>query len=66
MSGLLFAQRLKADPSTRDIAIFAVTAFNGKRTERMALDAGCSAFVRKPIDPMTFTQQLLHHLETKR
>jgi CheY-like chemotaxis protein len=51
MSGLLFTQRLKEDPLTRGIVVVAITAFNGPTAERVALDAGCAAYVRKPIDP---------------
>lgn len=58
MSGLLLAQRLKADPRTRDVPVIAVTAVNGGELERLALEAGCQAFVRKPIDPASFTQLL--------
>ena len=54
MSGLLLAQRLKAAPKTRHTVIIAVTAFNGPETERVARSAGCDAYVRKPIDALSF------------
>lgn len=54
MSGLLLADRLKADPATADIVLIATTAFNGGSTERIVLAAGFVAYVRKPIDPSTF------------
>lgn len=63
MSGLLLAQRLKVNPATRDIVIIAVSAFNGAEAERLAIEAGCSTYVRKPIDAMSFTQLLLTQLE---
>lgn len=56
MSGLLLAQRLKADDATSDIVLIAVTAFNGAEAERVAREVGIAAYVRKPIDPLTFTQ----------
>jgi CheY-like chemotaxis protein len=62
MSGLLFAQKLKADPETRDIVIVAVTAFNGAAAERMARDAGCALYIRKPIDPIALPKLLSTHL----
>lgn len=62
MSGLLFAQRLKADPAMRDIVLIAVTAFNGDEAARIARDAGFVAYVRKPIDPISFTELLAEHL----
>jgi len=55
MSGLLLADRLKADAATRGIVLVAVTAFNGSATERIAREAGFVDYVRKPIDPLTFS-----------
>jgi CheY-like chemotaxis protein len=65
MSGLLLAQRLKADPSTQDIALVAATAFNGPAVERVALATGFCAYVRKPIDPNAFCELLRATLEGK-
>lgn len=62
MSGLLLAQRLKAEAATRDIVIIAVSAFNGPEAVRVALAVGCAAYVRKPIDAIAFPQLLLSHL----
>ncbi len=62
MSGLLLAQRLKADPATRAIVLIAVTAFNGPEAEGVVRAAGFSAYLRKPIDPLTFAAFLLNHL----
>jgi CheY-like chemotaxis protein len=42
----------------RDIPIIAVTALNGPETELAALHAGCSGYIRKPIDISTFSAQL--------
>jgi two-component system cell cycle response regulator DivK len=41
-----------------DTPIVAVTARNGPETEFQALAAGCSRFLRKPIDVGTFAAQL--------
>ena len=65
MSGLDFAQRLKANPDTRDVVIVAVTVFDGPHSESRALAAGCAAYVRKPIDPLAFPQVLLEHLKAR-
>jgi CheY-like chemotaxis protein len=66
MSGLLFAERLRADPSMRDVVIIAITAFNGPEAERVALAAGCTAYVRKPIDALRFPEFLLTQLRSAR
>jgi CheY-like chemotaxis protein len=50
MSGLDLTRQLKADPATRDIAIIAVTAYAMKGDREKAHDAGCDAYVTKPID----------------
>jgi two-component system, cell cycle response regulator DivK len=62
MSGLLFAQRLKADPLTREIVIIAVTAFNGPETERVTRSAGCAAYIKKPIDVLSFAEFVSTHV----
>lgn len=48
--GLELTRRLKSDPTTRDIAILAITAYAMKRDEMRALEAGCDGYVSKPID----------------
>ncbi|MFI7545390.1 response regulator [Actinoplanes sp. NPDC049599] len=53
MGGLELARRLKADPSTREILIVAVTGSAMKGDDQTALDAGCDAYVSKPIDGRT-------------
>jgi CheY-like chemotaxis protein len=62
MSGILFAQQLKADPETRDIVLIAVTAMNGPESRRVAHQAGCIAYLRKPIDPLSFPNLLVEQL----
>ena len=54
MSGLLLATELKADPATSDIVMVALSAANGPVTEKLALAAGCAAYVHKPIDALAF------------
>jgi CheY-like chemotaxis protein len=62
MSGLLLAQRLRAEPATQDAVLIAVTAFNGPQAQRVALEAGFVAYVRKPIDPLSFAQLVQAHV----
>jgi two-component system cell cycle response regulator DivK len=59
MGGLLFAEHLKADPTTAHIPLIAVTAFNGREAERIAKASGFALYVRKPIDPDTFPELVL-------
>jgi CheY-like chemotaxis protein len=53
LDGLELTRRLKADPSTRDIAIVAVTAYAMKGDEERARAAGCDGYIAKPIDTRT-------------
>jgi CheY-like chemotaxis protein len=52
MSGLELAKVIKSSPGCRDTVVVAVTARNGHETEQQVLDAGCSAYLRKPIDAL--------------
>ena len=65
MSGLLFARTLKAAPASRDLVIVALSAVNGPAVERVALEAGCAAWMKKPIDGSTFVHTLGRHLKGK-
>jgi CheY-like chemotaxis protein len=65
-SGLLLAERLKADPATSDLVLVAVSALNGPETDRAARAAGFSTYVRKPIDPGSFPAILLAALRGER
>lgn len=62
MSGLLLAQRLKEDPSTRGIVVIAASSLNGPGTERLVEEAGCAAYVQKPIHTKTFAALVAQHL----
>jgi two-component system cell cycle response regulator len=50
MDGLTLTRRLKADPARAHIPIVAVTAYAMKGDEARALEAGCDAYISKPID----------------
>jgi CheY-like chemotaxis protein len=53
MDGLELTRRLKADDSTRQIIIVALTAYAMKGDEQRARDAGCDGYITKPIDTRT-------------
>jgi CheY-like chemotaxis protein len=53
-SGLELTRRLKAHPGTASIPILACTASVMHTDEQRALEAGCDAFVSKPIDTRRF------------
>ncbi|MET0384083.1 MAG: response regulator [Burkholderiaceae bacterium] len=54
VDGLELTRRLKADPSTTDIPVIALTAYAMKGDEKKMLAAGCNGYLSKPIDVVTF------------
>ncbi len=65
MDGLTATKQLKADPSTRDIPVLAVTSYAMKGDEARALEAGCTGYVTKPIDKTVFLQAVAKVLTDK-
>ena len=58
MDGLTLARKLKADRATSDILIVAVTSYPEKFTMAEALEAGCDAFLHKPVSTRTLPATL--------
>ncbi len=50
MDGLDLTRLLRGQESTRGITVVALTAFAMKRDEERAMQAGCDAYIVKPID----------------
>jgi two-component system, cell cycle response regulator DivK len=63
--GLSFARRLKADPSTSEIPVVALTAHAMTGDRELALDAGCAGYIAKPIDTRTFGFDVRRHLRER-
>ena len=62
IDGLELTRRLKADPTTREIVIIAVTAYAMKGDQDKALAAGCDDYITKPIDTRTLPETIARHL----
>jgi len=58
IDGLTVARRVRADPRHRQLVIVAVTASAMKTDIAAALEAGCDAFISKPIDTRTLIPTL--------
>lgn len=58
MDGLALTRRLKADPRYRHLPVVALTASAMKGDERRVLEAGCDAYIAKPLDTRTLSAQL--------
>lgn len=66
IDGYELTRRLRQDPATKDIPIIAVTANAMAGDDRKALDAGCDAYVAKPIDTRTFPELIASYLQGRR
>lgn len=58
MDGLQLTRKLKADPRYRHLPVVALTASAMKGDEARVLDAGCDAYIAKPIDTRTLSAQI--------
>jgi CheY-like chemotaxis protein len=58
MDGLTVARRLKADPETAGIPIVALTAHAMPEDRARTLDAGCCAYISKPINYRPFVAEI--------
>ena len=63
MDGLTATRFLRADPRTRDIPVIVVTASAMLEDRERAVEAGCSGYVTKPVDPVTFGSLIAAHLK---
>ena len=60
IDGLELARRLRADADTRHIRIVAITAARESYSQDAALAAGCDAFIVKPVDTRTLSDQIVN------
>lgn len=65
MNGYTVARRLRKIEALANVPIIAVTshAMVGDREQTMA--AGCTGYIEKPIDPHTFSREVLGFLATQ-
>jgi CheY-like chemotaxis protein len=62
MDGLEATKKIKQQPATADIPVLAVTSYAMKGDREKALAAGCVGYITKPIDKLTFIQEIASHL----
>ena len=58
ISGIEATRRLRAEPTTADIPIIAITSFAMSGDEQRAKDAGASAYLAKPYSPFTLLDMI--------
>ena len=66
MDGLQLIRILRSRPETCHMGVMAVTALISADDERRALNTGCDAFVRKPIDTRALQETAARVLELSR
>ena len=62
--GLTLTRMLKADPATSAIPVVALTAHAMTGDRQLAINAGCSGYISKPIDTRTFGTLVRQFLST--
>lgn len=50
MDGLTATKHLREDPRFKSLPVIIVTAYNEPTYRRQAAEAGCSAYIKKPVD----------------
>ena len=63
MDGYAVAERLRADASLGDTPIVAVTSYAMVGDKEKALQAGCTGYIEKPINPDTFISEIAAYFE---
>ncbi len=56
--GLDVARELRQAPDTRDTPVFALTGQVGADERRACLDAGCSVYIPKPVEPRALIRRI--------
>jgi len=65
MDGYTIARYLRENPNLADTPIVAVTSYAMPGDREKAMEAGCSGYIEKPIDPDTFEVQVGKYLSMK-
>jgi two-component system, cell cycle response regulator DivK len=62
MDGYEVARRLRQIDAVKDIPIIAVTSYAMVGDREKSLDAGCTGYMEKPINPVTFMDEIRKYL----
>jgi CheY-like chemotaxis protein len=65
IDGLELTRRLKRDPTYKDTAIVALTAYAMKGDQEKALAAGCDGYISKPVDTRALPGLIRQYLEQR-
>ncbi len=62
MDGYAVASKLRTVEELREIPIIAVTSYAMAGDKEKALDAGCTGYIEKPINPDSFVEEIKRYL----
>jgi two-component system, cell cycle response regulator DivK len=62
ISGLEATKRIRASEADGTIPIVALTSYAMVGDKEKALEAGCTGYIEKPIDPETFVKEIEEYL----
>jgi two-component system, cell cycle response regulator DivK len=62
INGLEVTKRIRAAETGREVPIVALTSYAMIGDKERALDAGCTGYIEKPIDPERFVTEIRKHL----
>lgn len=63
MDGYAVARALRANPTLAAIPVVAVTSYAMSGDRERCMEAGCTGYLEKPIDPQTFVAEVEAMLE---
>ena len=65
MNGYEVAMELRKDDALKTVPIVAITSYAMPGDQEKALSAGCSGYIKKPINPDTFLEEVESYLNKK-
>jgi two-component system, cell cycle response regulator DivK len=65
VDGLEATKRIRASKVDRKIPIIALTSYAMTGDKQLALDAGCTGYISKPINPDTFINEIQTYFSDK-
>lgn len=65
MNGYEVARELRKDESLKEVPVVAITSYAMPGDQEKALAAGCTGYIKKPINPDTFLGEVESYLDKK-
>jgi CheY-like chemotaxis protein len=65
MDGYAVARALRQNPALKDVPMVAVTSYAMVGDRERAMEAGCDAYIEKPINPDTFRNEIEESLRAR-